>query len=169
MKKQSGVSTAGIALVVVVLAAGGGGFFGWQQHQELARTKTDLAGTKSALDQASADARTAKAEAAAARKELDDQKSAFEQAKSERDSAVAFLESEKAHAARLQGELTLAREQIVHMRTRSASPAYAPQQPTTVRVIPSRIEAIQVQRGQAVGVGVNPMAPQSGQGYSRPQ
>jgi len=170
VKRQAGISTAGIALVVVVLAAGGGGFLGWQQHQELARTKTDLAGTKSALDKASADARTAKADAAAARKEVEEQKAALQQVRIEADSAKAFMESEKAHSARLQSELSLAREQIAHLRTRSSSPAQYSQQPMIVRPVPARIEAIQVQRGTAIGVGVPPQqaAPAPGQGYARP-
>ena len=67
MKRQSGVSTAAVALVLVVIGSAAGGYFGWQQHQELGRTRIDLASTKSALDKASADARAAKADAAAAR------------------------------------------------------------------------------------------------------
>lgn len=171
MNKQSGISTAGIALVVVVLAAGGGGFFGWQQHQELARTSIDLASTKSALDKASADARAAKADAAAARKELDEQKATFEQVRVERDAAKAFLESEKTHAARLQEDLALAREQIAYLRTRSpGSGRYSDPGviPRAVVVQPSRIEAIQVHRPQAVGVSPQQGAAQPAQGYVRP-
>lgn len=156
MNRQSGISTAALALVLVVIAAGAGGFFGWQQHQELGRTKSELAQTRTSLDKASADARAAKTEAAAARKELEEQKAALQQARSEADALKVFLESEKAHSVRLQADLALAREQITFLRTRGA-PAFAPSQqlPMVVRPAPSRIEAIQVQRSapQAVGAG----------------
>jgi uncharacterized protein HemX len=168
VKRQTGVSTAGIALVVVVLAAGGGGFLGWQQHQELARTKTDLASTKSALDKASADAATAKADAGAARKELEEQKAAFEQMRADRDAAKAFLETERAHAARLQGELSLAREQIAHMRTRPSSPAqYAP--PSVVQPRPLTIQAIPAPRPQGAVMSPMQAAPAPAQGFGRQQ
>jgi uncharacterized protein HemX len=163
MKRQSGISTAGLALVLVALAAGAGGFVGWQQHQELGRTKSELALTRTSLDKASADARAAKSDAATARKELEDQKAALQQARSEADTMKTFLESEKAYSVRLQADLALAREQIVFLRTRG-SPAFAPSQqvPMIVRPAPSRIEAIQVQRSapQAVGAGVPARAPQ---------
>jgi uncharacterized protein HemX len=156
MKRQSGISTAGLALVLVVIAAGAGGFFGWQQHQELGRTRSELALTKSSLDKASAEARAAKTDAAAARKELEEQKAALQQARSEAENLKAFLDTEKAHSVRLQADLALAREQIAYLRTRGAA-AYVPSQqmPMTVRPAPSRIEAIQVQRSapQAVGAG----------------
>ncbi len=175
MNNQAGISTAGIALVIVVLAAGGGGYFAWQQHQELGRTKTDLASTKSALDQAGADARAAKTDAAAARKEVEDQKAALQQARVDADSAKAFLETEKGHSARLQGELNLAREQIAFLRARGPASRTQPMQPsviqpTIVQTRPARIEAIQVQRGTAIGAGVPPQqaAPAPGQGYARP-
>lgn len=156
MKRQSGISTAAVALVLVVIGAAAGGYFGWQQHQELGRTRADLASTKGALDKASADARAAKADAATARKELDDQKAALQLARSEADSAKAFLETEKAHSMRLQADLMLAREQIAFLRTRGAAVLVPQQQPMVVRPVPSRIEAIQVQRapaaaGRAVG------------------
>jgi len=160
MTKQGGVSTAGVALVIVLLGAAGGGFFAWQEHQELMLAKSELASTKSTLDQASADARTAKADAAAARKECEDQKAALQQARSDAESAKAFMESEKAHAARLQAELTLAREQMAFMRARAQPAQYS--QPTLVRPQPIRVEAIrgsQVQRAAP--------APASGQGYAR--
>jgi uncharacterized protein HemX len=168
MNRQAGISTAGIALVIVVLAAGGGGFLGWQQHQELDRIKTELAGAKSALDKASADARTAKADAAGARKELDDQKAAFEQMRVDRDAAKAFLETEKTHAARLQDELSLAREQIAHLRTRSPSPAQY-SQPVVVRPQPMRIEAIPAPRPQGAVMSPMQAAPAPGQGFGRTQ
>jgi chromosome segregation ATPase len=124
-----------------VLAAAGGGFFGWQQHQELGRTKSELTNTRGALDKAAAEARTAKADAASARKELDDQKASFEQMRVERDAAKAFLDTERAHSARLQQDLTLAREQMAYMRSRSSSPARVAE-PMLVQPRPARIEAI---------------------------
>lgn len=148
MKRQSGISTAAVALVLVVTGAAAGGYFGWQQHQELGRTRVDLASTKSALDKASADARAAKADAAAARKELDEQKLALQQARSEAETAKTFLESEKAHAARLQEDLKLAREQVAFLRARPgpaqfAPPTLAPQpRPMVIRAAPA---------GRAVG------------------
>lgn len=163
MKRQSGISTAAVALVLVVLGAAAGGYFGWQQRQELDRTRSDLASTKSALDKASADARAAKADAAAARKEVEDQKAALQQARSEADSAKSFLETEKAHSTRLQTDLALAREQIAYLRTRGGgAPALmAPQQPMIVRPVPSRIEAIRAApAGRAVGAPSPAMAPQ---------
>src|SRR5258708_21540421 len=111
-----------IALLIVVLAAAGGGFFGWQQHQELARVKSDLSATKASLDQATGEARNAKADAMSAKKELEDQKAALQQARVDVDAAKGFLEMEKSHSARLQQELVLAREQIAYMRTRSFVP-----------------------------------------------
>jgi uncharacterized protein HemX len=147
MKKQSGVSGVGIVLAIVVLGAAGGGYLGWQQHQELARTKTELASTRSALDKANADARAARADAAAARKAFEDQTAALEQARSERDSAKAFLENEKTHAARLQAELGLAREQLAYMRARG-SPAQYSQPPTVVRPRPMVIQALPAPRPQ---------------------
>ena len=120
MNNQSGISTIGIVLAVVVLAAAGGGaFYIWQAHEQLAQSRRELAETKSALDKASAQARAAKDEATAARKELDEQKMTLAQLKVDRDTAVAFLESEKAHSARLQAELTSAREQLAVLRTRA--------------------------------------------------
>ncbi|HEY3074012.1 MAG TPA: hypothetical protein VGJ74_02440 [Burkholderiales bacterium] len=158
MNKQSGVSTAGIALAIVVLGAAGGGFLGWQQHQELGRIKTELASAKSALDKAAADARTAKADAAGARKELDEQKASFEQMRVERDAAKAFLDTERAHAARLQGELSLAREQNAHLRTR-ASPPPQYSQPTALQPRPMAIRAGPA--GRAVGAGAPAVPAQS--------
>jgi uncharacterized protein HemX len=148
VKRQSGISTAAVALVLVMVGAAAGGYFGWQQHQELGRTRADLASTKGALDKASADARAAKTDAAAARKELEDQKAALQQARSEVDSAKTFLETEKAHSARLQADLLLAREQIAFLRARPgpaqfAPPTLAPQQrPMVIRAAPA---------GRAVG------------------
>src|SRR4051812_16338076 len=116
MKKQTGISTAGIALVVALLAAAGSGAFAWQQRQDLLLTKADLTSTKAALDQATTEARAAKAEAVAAKKELDDQKAALQQARIDADAAKGFLEMEKAHSARLQQELVLAQEQMAYLR-----------------------------------------------------
>ena len=147
MKKQSGVSTAGIALVIVVLGAAGGGFFGWQQHRELGRLRVELVNAKGALNQA-----------ASARKELDEQKASFEQMRVERDAAKAFLDTERTHAARLQGELSLAREQIAQLRVRATPPPqYA--QPTTVQ--PTNIRVAPGQRGRAVGAGAPAVPAQS--------
>lgn len=166
MKRQSGISTAAVALVLVVLGAAAGGYFGWQQRQELDRTRADLASTKSALDKASADARAAKADAAVARKELEEQKAALQQARSEAETAKTFLESEKAHSVRLQADLVLAREQIVYLRTRGVPAMLSPQQqPMIVRPVPSRIEAIQAQRAPAAAVGVNPTQSQPAPSY----
>jgi uncharacterized protein (DUF3084 family) len=147
MKKQTGVSIAGIALVIVMLGAAGGGFFTWQQF---GRIKAELAYTKSELDKAVAEARTAKTDAATARKELAEQKANFEQMRVERDAAKAFLDTEREHAARLQGELTLAREQITQLRVRNAPP---PQQAQPM-VIQPRITGIRAApAGRAVGAG----------------
>ena len=165
MNRQSGVSTAAIALILVLLGAAAGAFFGWQQHQELRRTQFDLASARAAADKASADARAAKADAATARKELEEQKAALQQARSELDTAKVFLESEKAHSVRLQADLKLAREQIAYMRTRGGpAPAAVPLQPMVVRPVPSRIEAIQVQRSAPQAVGV-PGQPEPGGSY----
>jgi hypothetical protein len=171
VNRQSGISTAAIALVLVLLGTAAGGFFGWQQHQELRRTQFDLASARAAADKASADARAAKADAATARKEFEEQKAALQQARSEADTAKVFLESEKATAVRLQADLKLAREQIAYMRTRGSPYAVPEQQPMVVRPAPSRIEAIQVQRSAPQAVGVNPAQPQPGVGYgtARPQ
>ena len=99
---------------------------------------------------AAADARTAMNQAASARKELDEQKATFEQMRAERDAAKAFLDTERTHAARLQGELNLAREQIAQLRVRGTPPPqYA--QPTTVQ--PTNIRVAPGQRGRAVGAG----------------
>jgi len=158
MNRQSGVSTAGIALVIVVLGAAGGSFFGWQQHQELARLRVELVNAKGALNQAASDARTAMNQAASARKELDEQKASFEQMRVERDAAKAFLDTERTHAARLQGELSLAREQIAQLRVRATPPPqYA--QPTTVQ--PTNIRVAPGQRGRAVGAGAPAVPAQS--------
>jgi len=166
VNRQSGVSTAAIALILVLLGIAGGGFLGWQQHQELRRTQLDLASARAAADKASADARAAKADAAATRKELEEQKAALQQARSEADTAKVFLESEKAHSLRLQADLKLAREQIAYMRTRGGGPvpAAVPLQPMVVRPAPSRIEAVQVQRSAPQAVGV-PAQPEPGPGY----
>ncbi len=166
MNRQSGISTTGIALVVVALGAAGGGAFAWQQHQELARTKGELASTRSALDQASADARTAKADAAAARKEVEEQKAALQQARSDAESAKAFMESEKAHAARLQAELSLAREQIAFMRARAQPSQYSQPmlvQPRIMAIERAPVQGMQVQRAAPAAAP----APASGQGYAR--
>ena len=173
MKRQSGISTAAVALILVLLGTAAGAFFGWQQHQELRRTQSDLASARAAADKASADARAAKADAATARKELEEQKAALQQARSEADTARVFLESEKAHSVRLQTDLKLAREQIAYMRARGGPAAAFPvqQQPMVVRPVPSRIEAIQVQRSAPQAAGVNPAQPESGGSYgtARPQ
>src|SRR4051812_42335967 len=113
-----------IALAIVIVVAAVGGYFGWQQHQELLQTKGDLAATKTALDKASADANAAMTEAAAARKAVEDQKAELQQARIDIDAAKGFLEMEKAHSARLQQELTLAREQMAYMRGRNAPAGY---------------------------------------------
>ena len=162
MKRQSGISTAAVALVLVLVGAGAGGYFGWQQHRELVDTKADLGLTKLALNKASADARTAKADAAAARQELESQKAALQQALSEAELAKAGRDMEKARSERLQADLTLAREQIAFMRTRGGAMVLPQQPPMIVRPVPSRIEAIQVQRStpQAVGAGAPARAPQ---------
>jgi len=119
MNDQSGISALGIVLGVVVVAAAAGGFYAWQEHRQVMQLHRELVETKGALDTASAQARAAKDEAAAARKELDEQKTMLGQLKVDRDAAVAFLESEKAHSARLQAELTSAREQLAVLRSRS--------------------------------------------------
>jgi uncharacterized protein HemX len=142
MKKQQGASTAAIALVIVLVGAAGGGYYAWQQQRELMRARSELAEAKSALDKAAADARAAKTQADAARKELDEQKATLAQLKTKRDAAVAFLETEKAHAARIQADLTLAREQMAFLRSRSAPAAYSPPrlapQPMPVPVLGNR-------------------------------
>lgn len=152
-----------IALLVIILAAAGGGYFGWQQHQDLQRTKADLATTKASLDQATIDARHAKAEATAARKAVEDQKAELQQAKIDADAAGKFLEMEKAHSARLQQELTLAREQMAYMRGRNA-PARYPVGMVPMPVQP-RIEAIRIapgslQQHRAVGAPAPARPPQ---------
>ena len=152
MTKQSGVSTAGVALVIVLLGAAGGGFFAWQEHEALARAKTDLASARSALDKASAEMRAAQAEAAGARKALDEQKAALEQAVSERDSAKAFLESEKAHAARLQADIGLVREQLAYMRARATVPAQFSQPTLAPQPRPMVIQALPGARARGAAV-----------------
>ena len=160
-----------IVLAIVVLAAAGGGFFGWQQHQELARVKSDLSATKASLDQATGEARNAKADAISAKKELEDQKAALQQARVDVDAAKGFLEMEKSHSARLQQELTLAHEQMAYLRGRSAPAGYRDPGviPRAVVIQPSRIEAIRVMPGQAQQRAVSPGAPASSEGYARPQ
>ena len=120
MNNPSGASTVGIVLAVVVLAGAAGGFYVWHEHRQLAQAQHELADAKSALDKATAQARAAQADAVAARKELDEQKVALDQLKREHDAAAVFLEAEKAHSARLQAELTTAREQLAAVRSRSA-------------------------------------------------
>ena len=163
MNRQSGVSTAAIALILVLLGIAGGGFLGWQQHQELRRTQLDLASARAAADKASADARAAKADAATVRKELEEQKAALQQARSEAETAKTFLEGEKAHSMRLQADLKLAREQMAYLRSRGAANfgapvLVAPQQPMVIRAAPAGVQAAQPQRAQ----------PQSAPGYSPP-
>jgi septal ring factor EnvC (AmiA/AmiB activator) len=148
MNKQSGISTLRIVLAVVVAAAAGSGFYVWHEHQQLMQAQRELADTKSALDKATAQARAAKDEAAAARKELEEQKATLAQLKTDRDTAVAFLESEKAHSARLQAELTTTREQLAVLRSRSvpyAQPTLAPQ-PRAVPVLGGRGAAVSAAR-----------------------
>ncbi len=153
-----------IALVIIVLAAAGGGFFGWQQHQELAQVKTDLAATKASLERATTEAGAAKAAATAAKKELDDQKAALEQAKIDVEAAKGFLEMEKSHSARLQQELALAHEQMAYMRGRNAPAGYRdgmvpmPVQPRieAIRIAPN--SGIQQHRSMAVPAA-SPAAP----------
>ena len=135
-----------VVLGIVVLAAAVGGYFGWQQHQELMRTKVDLAGAKAALEKASADANAAKTEAAAARKAVEDQKAEVQQAKNDAEAAGKFLEMEKAHSARLQQELTLAREQIAYISARSSGSPRLPAGMVPMPVQP-RIEAIRIAPG----------------------
>ncbi len=161
-----------IALLIVILAAAGGGFFGWQQHQELTRVKSDLSVTKGSLDQATVDARNAKADATAAKKELEDQKAALQQARIDADAAKGFLEMEKSHSARLQQELALTREQIAYMRTRSSGPGRYPEGMVPMPVQP-KIEAIRIapsyglQRSYGAGSPAKP--PVSSQENARPQ
>jgi multidrug efflux pump subunit AcrA (membrane-fusion protein) len=161
-----------IVLAIVILAAAGGGYFGWQQHQDLQRTKADLATTKASLDQATAEARNAKADAAAARKEVADQKAALQQARSDVESAKSFLEMEKIHSARLQQELTLTREQIAYLRTRSSGPGRYPEGMLPMPVRP-RIEAIRIAPNSAqqrsFGAASPAKPPVSSEGYTRPQ
>ena len=163
MKRQSGISTASVALILVLLCAAAGGYFGWQQHRELLDTRADLGLAKLALDKASADARTARADATAARQELESQKATLQQALAEAELAKASRDMEKGRSERLQADLNLAREQIAFMRTRGGAMAIPQQQPPMiVRPAPSRIEAIQVQRSapQSVGAGAPARAPQ---------
>jgi hypothetical protein len=152
MKNEWGLSAVPIVLAVaIVAAAAGGGFYAWQQHQQLAQARRDLSETKSALDKAMAESQAAKAEAAAARKELDEQKAALAQLKSERDSAVVLLEAEKAHSTRLQSDLTLAREQIAFVRSRSSAvvqPTLAPR-PAPVPMLHGRGSAVSAARPAA--------------------
>jgi uncharacterized protein HemX len=163
MNNQSGISTLGIVLAVVVVAAAGGGFYVWHEHQQLVQVQRELAETKSALDKASAQARAAKDEASAARKELDEQKMALAQLKVDRDTAVAFLESEKAHSARLQAELTSAREQLAVLRSRSApyaQPTLAPQ-PRPIPVLGGRgasVSAARPARAPEPSMGAQPLS-----------
>lgn len=135
-----------IALIIVVLAAAVGGYFGWQQHQELRRTKADLASTQAALEKASADANAARTDAAAARKAVEDQKAELQQAKNDVEAAGKFLEMEKVHSARLQQELTLARDQIAYMSARSSGSPRFPAGMVPMPVQP-RIEAIRIAPG----------------------
>jgi hypothetical protein len=160
-----------IVLAIVVLIAAGGGAFAWQQHQDLLRVKNDLASTKSALDQASKEALAAKTEAAAAKKELDEQKTALQQARIDADAAKGFFEMEKAHSARLQQELTLAREQMAYMRTRSSAPGRYPEGALPMTVQP-RIEAIRIAPGgggRSYGAASPARPPVSSQDPARPQ
>jgi len=160
-----------IVLVIVLLAAAGGGYFGWQQHQDLARIKGELATTKTALDKANADANEAKTEAAAARKAVEDQKAELQQAKMDVEAAGKFLEMEKAHSARLQQELTLAREQIAYISARSSGNARLPAGMTPM-LAPSRIEAIRVAPAggpRSYGAASPARPPVSSQEPARPQ
>ncbi len=135
-----------IVLAIVVLAAAGGGYFGWQQHEEILRTKADLASAQASLDKASAEARSAKAEAEAARKEVEEQKAALQQARSDLETAGKFLEMEKNHSTRLQQELTLAQEQMAFLRARASGAGRYP--PTVVPMVrPPAIEAIRIMPG----------------------
>ena len=156
-----------IVLAIVVLAAAGGGYFGWRQHQDLMQTKSDLAATKTALAKASADANAAKADAAAARKEVEDQKAALQQARIDAEVAGKFLEMEKVHSARLQQELTLAREQMAYMRARGAAAGGRIPPEMVPMIVQPRIEAIRiapsaVQQQRAIGAA-SPAKPPASQ------
>jgi multidrug efflux pump subunit AcrA (membrane-fusion protein) len=160
-----------IVLIIVLLAAAGGGYFGWQQHQDLARLKGEFATTKTALDKANADANAAKTEAAAAMKAVEDQKAELQQAKLDVEAAAKFLEMEKAHSARLQQELTLAREQIAYISARSSGSSRLPAgmipmpvqpQIREIRIAPSSIQGRAVSRGMPA----QPSGPS--EGYARP-
>ena len=160
-----------IVLAVLVLAMAGGGYLGWQEHQVLQSTRADLASTRASLDKAVVEARNAKTEADAARKAVEDQKAALEQAKSDADAAQKFLEMEKSHAARLQQELTLAREQIAYMNARSGGAARVPAGMTPM-LAPSRIEAIRVAPAggpRSYGAASPARPPLSSQEPARPQ
>ena len=146
-KTQAGISTIGAAIIAAVVAGGGAGAVAWQQHQQLAHVRGELAESQVALQTANASANAARTQLAAVRKELDEQKMAFEQVRADRDSARVLLEAEKQHGERLRGELTLAKDQLAFMRTRQM-PAYPTTvQPQILRVAPA------TSRPQAVGVG----------------
>ncbi len=147
-----------VVLAIVVLAAAVGGYFGWQQHQELLRTKGELASTQATLEKASAEANAARTEAAAARKAVEDQKAELQQAKSDAEAAGKFLEMEKVHSARLQQELTLAREQIAYMSARSSGSPRYPAGMVPMPVQP-RIEAIRIAPSSIQGRAVGAPAP----------
>ena len=138
-----------IVAVVAVLAA-------LVTSQAAALNPKTEAAAKTALDKANADANAAKTEAAAARKAVEDQKAELTQARMDIEAAGKFLEVEKMHSARLQQELTLAREQMAYIRGRNTSARFPegmvpmPVQPQIreIRIAPSSIQ------GRAVGRGV---------------
>lgn len=165
MNRQSGAAT--IAIAVLALGIAGGAYFGWREHQQLAKVRGDLAALQSDFEKTSAEARKAKADAVALRKDLDEQKMAADQMRADRDAARAMLDGEKARGERLQTELTLTRAQLAFMKSRqSQALQHAPAMPVLVR--PTIIRAAPAQ-GRAVGAA-SPASPiqgasPAGQGY----
>ena len=104
---------------LAVVAALGAGFFAWRNMAQLGELQSELNATKSGLDKARGDLRTATQELAAASKDATNLKVAADRLTMERDAVRATIENEQAAGVRLRAELELAKDQISYLSARS--------------------------------------------------
>lgn len=137
-----------IVALMLALVAAAAGAFAWQEHEQLAETRAELAAGSGQLQKARAELQGAQSELAALRKEAMAAKLATEQMQADLAGARNFLETEKAASARLRDDLAKAKEQLASASSRRpASSQFAPPvavspRPTAVRAPPGGPTAV---------------------------
>ena len=131
--------------LLLALAATGAVAFAWQEHQELAETRAELALANGQLQKARAERQALQTELAALRKEAMAAKLAMDQMQADLTAARSFLETEKAATLRLRDDLAKAKEQLASASRRGSqfgAPTAVSPRPATVRAAPGGPTAV---------------------------